>query len=87
MRIALFEPEIAGNVGAILRLGACLGALPGGFNGIPDIVARREASAALHAAGVEAAGGPDPSVTREDFTGVRDKNRVGEAKVLIATEK
>lgn len=26
MRIALFEPEIAGNVGAILRLGACLGA-------------------------------------------------------------
>lgn len=26
MQIALFEPEIAGNVGAILRLGACLGA-------------------------------------------------------------
>lgn len=26
MRVALFEPEIAGNVGAILRLGACLGA-------------------------------------------------------------
>lgn len=26
MRIALFEPEIAGNVGAVLRLGACLGA-------------------------------------------------------------
>jgi len=26
MRIAFFEPEIAGNVGAILRLGACLGA-------------------------------------------------------------
>ena len=26
MRITLFEPEIAGNVGAILRLGACLGA-------------------------------------------------------------
>ncbi|MEO6360144.1 MAG: tRNA (cytidine(34)-2'-O)-methyltransferase [Sphingomicrobium sp.] len=25
MRIALFEPEIAGNVGAILRLGACFG--------------------------------------------------------------
>ncbi len=25
MRIALYEPEIAGNVGAILRLGACLG--------------------------------------------------------------
>jgi len=25
MRIALFEPEIPGNVGAILRLGACLG--------------------------------------------------------------
>lgn len=25
MRIALFEPEIAGNVGAILRLCACLG--------------------------------------------------------------
>jgi tRNA (cytidine/uridine-2'-O-)-methyltransferase len=24
MRIALFEPEIAGNVGAVLRLGACL---------------------------------------------------------------
>src|SRR5438067_4841686 len=26
MRIALFEPEIAGNVGAVLRLAACLGA-------------------------------------------------------------
>ncbi|MFC7537043.1 tRNA (cytidine(34)-2'-O)-methyltransferase [Sphingomonas sp. GCM10030256] len=26
MRIALYQPEIAGNVGAILRLGACLGA-------------------------------------------------------------
>jgi tRNA (cytidine/uridine-2'-O-)-methyltransferase len=26
MRIALFEPEIAGNVGAVLRLCACLGA-------------------------------------------------------------
>ena len=26
MRIALFEPEIASNVGAVLRLGACLGA-------------------------------------------------------------
>src|SRR3954466_3076704 len=25
MRIALFEPEIAGNVGSVLRLGACLG--------------------------------------------------------------
>jgi tRNA (cytidine/uridine-2'-O-)-methyltransferase len=25
MRIALFEPEIAGNVGAVLRLAACLG--------------------------------------------------------------
>ena len=25
MRIALFEPEIAQNVGAILRLGACMG--------------------------------------------------------------
>ena len=27
MRIALFEPEIAGNVGAVLRLCACLGAV------------------------------------------------------------
>ncbi|UIP06442.1 tRNA (cytidine(34)-2'-O)-methyltransferase [Erythrobacter sp. SDW2] len=25
MRIALYQPEIAGNVGAILRLGACMG--------------------------------------------------------------
>jgi tRNA (cytidine/uridine-2'-O-)-methyltransferase len=25
MRIAMFEPEIAGNVGAVLRLGACFG--------------------------------------------------------------
>lgn len=25
VRIALFEPEIAGNVGAVLRLGACMG--------------------------------------------------------------
>lgn len=27
MRIALFEPEIAGNVGAVLRLAACMGAV------------------------------------------------------------
>lgn len=26
MRIALYEPEIAGNVGAVLRLAACMGA-------------------------------------------------------------
>lgn len=26
MRLALYQPEIAGNVGAVLRLGACLGA-------------------------------------------------------------
>lgn len=37
MRIALFEPEIAGNVGAVMRLGACMGAgidliEPLGFN-------------------------------------------------------
>ncbi len=25
MRIAFYEPEIAGNVGAVLRLGACMG--------------------------------------------------------------
>jgi tRNA (cytidine/uridine-2'-O-)-methyltransferase len=25
MRLALFEPEIAGNVGAVMRLGACFG--------------------------------------------------------------
>jgi len=25
MRVALYRPEIAGNVGAVLRLGACLG--------------------------------------------------------------
>ena len=25
MRVALYQPEIAGNVGAVLRLGACLG--------------------------------------------------------------
>lgn len=25
LRLALYEPEIAGNVGAVLRLGACLG--------------------------------------------------------------
>ena len=25
IRVALFEPEIAGNVGAVLRLGACMG--------------------------------------------------------------
>ena len=25
MRVALFQPDIAGNVGAVMRLGACLG--------------------------------------------------------------
>lgn len=51
---------------SLVNLKAFLAALPGGFNAIPDIVARRAASAHLSAATREAAGGPDPSVSRED---------------------
>ncbi|MCG6568277.1 alpha/beta hydrolase [Tessaracoccus sp. ZS01] len=41
--------------------------VPGGVNAIADPVARREASDALSAAGIEAAGGPDQRVGREDL--------------------
>lgn len=47
-------------------LEAFLAAVPGGFGAIPDIVARRAANVAFNAAAVDAAGGPDPSVTRDD---------------------
>lgn len=45
MRIALYQPDIAGNVGAILRLGACLGAgvdviEPAGFTWSEKALAR-----------------------------------------------
>lgn len=42
--------------------------MPGGFNAIPEIVARRDAARTMTAAGVEAAGGPDQSVSRDDRT-------------------
>ncbi|MDO5676234.1 MAG: alpha/beta hydrolase [Propionibacteriaceae bacterium] len=43
-----------------------LSVLPGGFNAVEDIVERRHTAATMNAAAVEAAGGPDQSVTRED---------------------
>ncbi len=57
MRIALYEPEIAGNVGAVLRLGACLGVAvdliePMGF-GWDDARVRRTAMDYIHAVEIE----------------------------------
>jgi tRNA (cytidine/uridine-2'-O-)-methyltransferase len=80
MRIALFEPEIAGNVGAVLRLCACMGASvdliePLGF-GWDDRRVRRTAMDYIdHVA-----------VTRHaDFAAFR--TTVGSARLVLFTTK
>lgn len=80
MRIALFEPEIAGNVGAVLRLAACLGAAvdliePLGFVWDDRRVRRAAMDYIDHV-----------SVTRHaDFAAFRDS--IGAARLVLLTTK
>jgi tRNA (cytidine/uridine-2'-O-)-methyltransferase len=80
MRIALFEPEIAGNVGAVLRLGACLGAAvdliePMGFKW-DDRRVRRTAMDYIHHVAV---------VRHPDFDAFR-KSIVSRRLILLTTK-
>lgn len=80
MRIALYEPEIAGNVGAVLRLGACLGVPvdliePMGFAWDDARVRRTAMDYIDHVA-----------VTRhQGFAAFRDTT--GEARLILLTTK
>jgi tRNA (cytidine/uridine-2'-O-)-methyltransferase len=80
MRIALYEPEIAGNVGAVLRLGACLGVPvdliePMGF-AWDDARVRRTAMDYID----------HVSVTRhKGFAAFRET--IGEARLILLTTK
>jgi tRNA (cytidine/uridine-2'-O-)-methyltransferase len=80
MRVALYEPEIAGNVGAVLRLGACLGAQvdliePMGFEWDDRRVRRTAMDYIDHV-----------SVTRHaSFDGFRDT--LGGGRLLLFTTK
>ena len=80
MRFALYEPEIAGNVGAVLRLGACLGVPvdliePMGFAWDDARVRRTAMDYIDHVA-----------VTRhKGFTAFRET--IGEARLLLLTTK
>ena len=80
MRIALFEPEIAQNVGAVLRLGACLGVAvdliePMGF-AWDDRRVRRTAMDYIDHVGI---------VRHSDFSSFR--NTIGEQRMLLFTTK
>ena len=80
MRIALFEPEIAQNVGAVLRLGACLGVAvdliePMGFVWDDRRVRRTAMDYIDH---VEI-------VRHSDFSSFR--NTIGEQRMLLFTTK
>jgi len=80
MRIALFEPEIAGNVGAVLRLGACMGAAvdliePMGFEWEDRRVRRTAMDYIDHV-----------SVTRHPSFDVF-KNALGSARLVLFTTK
>lgn len=80
MRIALFEPEIAGNVGAVLRLCACFGAAvdliePMGFEWDDRRVRRTAMDYIGHV-----------SVTRHaDFEAF--KGTVGESRLVLFTTR
>lgn len=80
MRIALFEPEIAGNVGAVLRLCACFGAAvdliePMGFEWDDRRVRRTAMDYIDHV-----------SVTRHaDFEAF--KGTVGESRLVLFTTR
>src|SRR3990170_6503088 len=80
MRIALYEPEISGMVGAVLRLGACLGAPvdliePMGFAWDDARVRRTAMDYIDHVA-----------VTRhKGFEGFRAT--IGEARLILMTTK
>ena len=80
MRIALFEPEIAGNVGAVLRLCACMGAAvdliePLGFQW-DDRRVRRTAMDYIDHVTV---------VRHPDFAAFR--NAIGAARLVLFTTK
>jgi tRNA (cytidine/uridine-2'-O-)-methyltransferase len=80
MRIALFEPEIAQNVGAVLRLGACMGVAvdliePLGFAWDDRRVRRTAMDYIDH---VEVARHPDFDTFR---------NSIGERRLLLFTTK
>ena len=80
MRIALFEPEIAGNVGAVLRLGACLGAAvdliaPMGFQW-DDKRVRRTAMDYIDHVAIAHHAGFDPF-----------RKTVGQARLILFTTK
>jgi len=80
MRIALFEPEIAQNVGAVLRLGACLGVAvdliePMGF-AWDDRRVRRTAMDYIDHVEI---------VRHSDFSSFR--NTIGEQRMLLFTTK
>jgi len=80
MRIALFEPEIAQNVGAVLRLGACFGAAvdliePMGFEW-DDRRVRRTAMDYIDHVHV---------VRHADFDAFRDA--IGEQRLILFTTK
>ena len=79
MRIALFEPDIAANVGTIIRLGACMGVAidiiePCGFP---------FGDASLRRAGLDYL--PQASVTRHDSWRAFQANRNG--RLILATTK
>lgn len=80
MRIALYEPEIAGNVGAVLRLAACMGAAvdliePMGFAWDDRRVRRTAMDYIDHV-----------SVTRHaDFAAFRDS--IGSRRLVLFTTK
>src|SRR3990170_6607610 len=80
MRIALFQPEIAGNVGAVLRLAACLGVAvdliePMGFTW-DDARVRRTAMDYIDHVAV---------ARHKGFDAFRDT--IGDARLLLMTTK
>lgn len=80
MRIALYEPEIAGNVGAVLRLGACLGAAvdliePMGFAWDDKRVRRAAMDYIDHVA----------IARHPDFEAFRES--IGESRIVLFTTK
>jgi tRNA (cytidine/uridine-2'-O-)-methyltransferase len=76
-RIALYQPDIAGNTGTILRLGACLGMgvdviAPTGFD-MSDRTLRRAGMDYLAIA----------ALTRHDDFATFDARRTGESRCLV----
>ena len=80
MRIALYQPEIAGNVGAVLRLGACFGVAvdliePMGFTW-DDARVRRTAMDYIDHVAV---------IRHKEFDAFRET--IGDARLILMTTK